>query len=341
MMAVNITELSAMQLAAFIDHTVLKADATAKDIEKLCAEACEHKFFSVCVNGSRVAEARHWLERSDVKVACVVGFPLGAMSTDAKRFETEAAIDDGAQEIDMVLNVARLKDGEDKYVFRELCDVVEAADEQTVKVILETCLLTDGQKIRACKLVVESGAHFVKTSTGSSTGGATLADVKLMRATVGPEFGVKASGGIRDLKTALAMIEAGATRFGTSASVAIVKGLVQSQHGLIGKENLASLFSGNKESGSGREAVSGVWWRIAGLDETKYRLLDFRLWTLDFRLRFHGQTTRSTRTRGAIPVPARSESAGGFGAGAERILGHAAGRGHCRRKRPGALGAAG
>jgi len=151
------------------------------------------------------------------------------MSTDAKRFETEAAIDDGAQEIDVVLNVGRLKDGDDKYVLRELCDVVEAADEHTVKVILETCLLTDEQKIRACRMVVECGAHFVKTSTGLNFGGATVADVKLLRATVGPEFGVKASGGIRDVKTALAMIEAGATRLGTSAGVAIVNGLAEIQ----------------------------------------------------------------------------------------------------------------
>jgi deoxyribose-phosphate aldolase len=222
---------SPSQLAAFIDHTLLKPDATAAQIEKLCAEAREHKFFSVCVNSSRVAEARHFLEGSDVKVASVVGFPLGAMSTDAKRFETEAAIDDGALEIDVVLNVGRLKDGEDKYVLRELCDVVEAADEHTVKVILETCLLTDEQKIRACRMAVESGAHFVKTSTGFSTGGATVADVKLMRATVGPDFGVKASGSIRDTKAALAMIEAGATRLGTSAGVAIVKGLADSQPG--------------------------------------------------------------------------------------------------------------
>jgi len=221
--------LSPWQLGAFIDHTLLKPDATAGQIEKLCAEAREHKFFSVCVNGSRVAEARHFLEGSDVKVASVVGFPLGAMSTDAKRFETEAAIDDGAQEIDLVLNVGRLKDGEDKYVFRELCDVVEAADEYTVKVILETCLLTDEQKILACRMVVESCAHFVKTSTGFSTGGATIADVKLMRTTVGPKFGVKASGGIRDTAAALAMIEAGATRLGTSAGVAIVKGLAEMQ----------------------------------------------------------------------------------------------------------------
>ena len=231
MVPVNIAEWTPAKLAAFIDHTLLKPDATAGQIEQLCAEAREHNFFSVCVNGSRVAEARHWLDGSDVKVASVVGFPLGAMSSDAKRFETEAAIDDGAQEIDVVLNVGRLKDGDDTFVRRELGDVVEAADERAVKVILETCLLTDAEKVRACKLVVESGAHFVKTSTGFNTGGATIADVKLMRATVGPEFGVKASGGIRDTKTALAMIEAGAMRLGTSAGVALVNGIAPSRRG--------------------------------------------------------------------------------------------------------------
>jgi len=221
----NKQTLSPAQLAAYIDHTLLKADATAKDIEKLCAEARENHFYSVSVNGSWVAEARHFLDGSDVKVGCAVGFPLGATSGDVKRFEAEAAIDDGAHEIDVVLNLGRLKDGDDKYVFRELCDVVEAADEWPVKVILETCLLNREEKIRACKLVVESGARFVKTSTGFSTGGATVEDVKLMRETAGPKFGVKASGGIRDTKTALAMIEAGATRLGTSAGVAIVNGL--------------------------------------------------------------------------------------------------------------------
>jgi deoxyribose-phosphate aldolase len=219
---------SPTQLAAFIDHTLLKPDASAAQIEQLCAEAREHNFFSVCVNGSWVAAARHFLDGSDVKVASVVGFPLGAMASDVKRFETEVAIDDGAHEIDVVLNVARLKAGEDKIVFRELCDVVEAADERTVKVILETCLLTDAEKIRACKLVVESGAHFVKTSTGFSAAGATVADVKLLRETVGPEFGVKASGGVRDAQTALAMIAAGATRLGTSSGIAIVQGVAGS-----------------------------------------------------------------------------------------------------------------
>jgi deoxyribose-phosphate aldolase len=221
---------SPAQLAGYIDHTLLKADATSKDIEKLCAEAREHHFYSVCVNGSWVAVACHFLEETDVKVASVAGFPLGSMSSDAKRFETEAAIDDGAHEIDVVINIGRLKDGDDKYVLRELRDVVEVAEERPVKVIFETCLLTREEKIRACHLVVESGAQFVKTSTGFITdGGATLEDVKLMRETVGPKFGVKASGRIRDLKTALDMIEAGATRLGTSSGIAIVKGLADTK----------------------------------------------------------------------------------------------------------------
>jgi deoxyribose-phosphate aldolase len=217
------------QLAAYIDHTLLKAEATAQDIEKVCAEARDHRFYGVCVNGSRTELARHFLEGADIKVVSVVGFPLGAMSSDAKRFEAEAAVDDGAQEIDVVINLGRLKDGEDRYVLRELRDVVEAADERPVKVILETCLLTREEKIRACRLVVESGARFVKTSTGFGAAGATVEDVRLLRETVGPKFGVKASGGIRDAKVALAMIEAGANRLGTSASVAIVKGLVQKE----------------------------------------------------------------------------------------------------------------
>ena len=212
-------------LSRLIEHMLARAGATTKDIEKLCAEAREHRFYGVCINGSRVQLASHLLEDTDVKVACVVGFPLGAMLGDVKRFETEAAIDDGAQEIDVVLNIGRLKDGDDKYVLREVRDVVEAADERPVKVILETCLLTREEKIRACQLVVESGAQFLKTSTGFSTGGATVEDVKLLREAVGPKFGVKASGGIRDVQTALAMIAAGATRLGTSSGIAIVRGL--------------------------------------------------------------------------------------------------------------------
>ena len=212
-------------LAHYIDHTLLKAEATAKDIEKLCKEAIEHKFYSVCVNSSRVALAYALTENSDVKVASVIGFPLGAMDGDAKRYETEVAIDHGAGEIDLVMNIARLKESDSAFVLRELRDVVEAADERPVKVILETCLLTLEEKILACHLVVESGAAFVKTSTGCNTGGATLDDIKLLRDTVGPKFGVKASGGIRDIAIALAMIKAGATRLGTSAGVSIVKGV--------------------------------------------------------------------------------------------------------------------
>jgi deoxyribose-phosphate aldolase len=219
------TALTTQDLARFIDHTLLKPEATAKDIEKLCAEAREHRFYSVCVNGTRVAQAYALLEDAEVKVCAVAGFPLGAMDSDAKRYETEAAIDNGAAEIDVVLNIGRLKDGDQDVVLRELRDVVEAADERPVKVILETALLTHDERILACHLVVESGAKFVKTSTGFGPGGATIEDVKLLRETVGDKFGVKASGGIRDAKTALAMIEAGATRLGTSASVAIIVGL--------------------------------------------------------------------------------------------------------------------
>jgi deoxyribose-phosphate aldolase len=218
--------LSPAELARYIDHTLLKPDAAARDIGKLCGEAQEYRFYSVCVNESRLELARHLLEGTEVKVACVIGFPFGATESDVKRFETEAAVEAGAQEIDMVLNIGRLKDGDDRYVLREIRDVVEAAEERVVKVILETCLLTREEKIRACRLVLDSGAHFVKTSTGFSTGGATIEDVKLLRETVGPKFGVKASGGIRDIDTALAMIDAGATRLGASSGVAILKQLV-------------------------------------------------------------------------------------------------------------------
>ncbi len=218
------TSLTPTFLAQYIDHTLLKPEATAKDIERICAEARQHRFYSVCVNGSRVAQAAALLEDTEVKVAAVVGFPLGAMEADAKRFETEAAVDSGAQEIDLVLNIGRLKEGDDRYVARELRDVVEAADERPVKVIIEACLLSEEEKVRACHLILDSGAKFVKTSTGFSNGGATLEDVRLLRATVGPKFGVKAAGGIRDLRTALAMIEAGATRLGTSAGVTLMQG---------------------------------------------------------------------------------------------------------------------
>jgi deoxyribose-phosphate aldolase len=211
-------------LAPYIDHTLLKPEAAREQIESLCAEAAEHKFSTVCVNGSRVELAYSLLEESDVQVAAVVGFPLGAAEADSKRYETEVAIDQGAGEIDMVMNVGRFQDGDHDYIVREIRDVVESADDHVVKVILETCLLTDTQIEQACKLVVQAQAHFVKTSTGFGSAGATIEHVKLMRETVGQFAGVKAAGGIRDAATARAMIEAGATRLGTSNGIAIVTG---------------------------------------------------------------------------------------------------------------------
>ncbi len=212
-----------MNLASYIDHTLLRPDATAAAIELLCAEARQYAFHAVCVHGSRVALAAARLTDTDVLVAAVVGFPLGATDSDAKRFETEVLIDLGAQEIDVVLNLGRLKDGDDRYVLRELRDIVEAAEVVPVKVILETGLLTEDEKRRACSLAVEAGARFVKTCTGFGPGVATVADVRLLRECVGPKVGVKASAGIRDRAMAMALIEAGATRLGTSAGVLLVQ----------------------------------------------------------------------------------------------------------------------
>jgi len=212
------------ELASYIDHTLLKPDATRAQLEQLCAEAAEHQFSTVCVNGSRVELAYSLLEDSDVQVCTVVGFPLGAMDADAKRYETEVAVDLGASEIDMVMNVGRFKDGEHDYIVREIRDVVEAADDRVVKVILETCLLTNDEIAQACKLVTQAQAHFVKTSTGFGNAGATLEHVRLMRKTVGQFAGVKAAGGVRNADDARAMIKAGATRIGTSNGVAIVSG---------------------------------------------------------------------------------------------------------------------
>ena len=212
------------ELASYIDHTLLKPDATRAQLEQLCAEAAEHQFSTVCVNGSRVELAYSLLEDCDVQVCTVVGFPLGAMEADAKRYETEVAVDLGASEIDMVMNVGRFKDGEHDYIVREIRDVVEAADDRVVKVILETCLLTNDEIAKACKLVTQAQAHFVKTSTGFGNAGATLEHVRLMRETVGQFAGVKAAGGVRNADDARAMIEAGATRIGTSNGVTIVSG---------------------------------------------------------------------------------------------------------------------
>ncbi len=216
-------QISRKDLASRIEHTLLGADATEKDIERLCREARREMFHAVCVNGSRVQSAHHFLEGSSVKVVAVAGFPLGASDPDVKRFETETAVDNGASEIDVVISIGKLKDGDAAGVLRELRDVVEAADERPVKVIVETSLLTREEKLLACAIILDSGAHFVKTSTGFGSGGADLEDVKLLRAAVGPRFGIKASGGIRTCETAVAMIEAGADRIGTSRGVDIMR----------------------------------------------------------------------------------------------------------------------
>lgn len=214
-------------LAKMIDHTILKADATEKEVEKLCAEALKYNFASVCINPSMVEKAAGILKGSEVKVCTVIGFPLGATTTEAKAFETDDVIKKGATEVDMVINVGKLKDGDLNYVKKDIEAVVNAAKGKALtKVIIETCLLTDEEKVTACKLSKEAGADFVKTSTGFSTGGATKEDIKLMRETVGPDLGVKASGGVRTREDAEAMIENGATRIGASASIAICEGTV-------------------------------------------------------------------------------------------------------------------
>ena len=211
-------------LAPYIEQTLLRADASRTQIQKLCQEALHHRMVAVCVNGCWVEEARHQLGESETKVVAVVGFPLGAGDSDAKRYEAEIAVDQGAHEIDMVLNIGRFKDGEDAYVLREIRDVVEAADERPLKVIIETGFLKPEELVRACKLVVESGATFVKTSTGLGPRGANVEDVKRIREAVGPEFGIKASGGIRTPEFAWELIGAGANRIGTSSGVQLVQG---------------------------------------------------------------------------------------------------------------------
>ena len=206
------------------DHTILKADATEEAVAKICAEAIEYGFMSVCVNTYYTAFVAEKLKGTDVKVCTVVGFPLGQMSTKAKALETECAVADGAQEIDMVLNVAALKNGKYDVVLSDIKAVKAACGDALLKVILETCLLTKEEIVKGCELSVEAGADFVKTSTGFSTGGATTEDIALMRRTVGPDIGVKASGGVRDYKGAAAMVEAGASRIGASATIAILSG---------------------------------------------------------------------------------------------------------------------
>lgn len=213
-----------MNINKLIDHTALKPNTNKESILKLIAEAKTYDFASVCVNPCWVALAHQELKNTDIKVCTVIGFPLGANTTEVKVFETKDAIEKGAQEIDMVINIAMLKDKEYDYVENEIHQIVEAAkDKAIVKVIIETCLLTDEEKIKACELSQKAGADFVKTSTGFSTGGATVHDIAIMRKTVGAEMGVKASGGVHTHEEALAMVEAGATRIGASAGVKLLK----------------------------------------------------------------------------------------------------------------------
>ncbi len=217
--------MSAMDLAKLIDHTALKPDTTKEDILKLCSEAKEYNFFSVCVNPTWVYTAFEQLKGSDVAVCTVIGFPLGASTPEVKAFETKNAIENGATEVDMVINIGALKGQDYDLVERDVRAVVEAAKGKALtKAIIETSLLTDEEKVKACEIAVKAGINFVKTSTGFSSAGATAEDIQLMRKTVGPNIGVKASGGVRDRETTLAMVEAGASRIGASAGIAIVKG---------------------------------------------------------------------------------------------------------------------
>ncbi|MGL5382768.1 MAG: deoxyribose-phosphate aldolase [Culicoidibacterales bacterium] len=212
-----------MQLNKLIDHTILKPETVQSQVEMICEEALAYDFASVCINPTWVKLASTLLAESDVKVCTVIGFPLGANTPEVKAFETKDAISNGAQEIDMVINIGAAKAGNWELVERDIRAVVEAANGTLVKVIIETCLLTDEEKVQACLASVAAGADYVKTSTGFSTGGATIADVQLMRETVGPDIGVKASGGVRSYEDMEAMVSAGATRIGTSSGVLLMQ----------------------------------------------------------------------------------------------------------------------
>jgi len=214
-----------MNISKYIDHTILKPDTDKEAIIKVCDEAKEYGFYSVCVNPYYVSLVKEQLENSDVKVTSVIGFPLGASVSKVKAYEASVAVEDGANEIDMVINIAALKNKDYNYVLDDIKSVVDAIKGKAIlKVIIENCLLTEEEKIKACELSKEAGADFVKTSTGFSSGGAKYEDVKLMREVVGAELGVKASGGVRTTEDAKMMIEAGATRIGASSSIAIVTG---------------------------------------------------------------------------------------------------------------------
>lgn len=220
----NLENLSEKDLANYIDHTLLKPEVTKSHIRKLCEEALEYHFFAVCVNSGLVSTCREVLRSTKVQIASVVGFPLGSNDSATKSFETNRAINLGATEIDMVLNIGALKAGEFNFVERDIFDVVRAAEGKIVKVILETSLLSDDEKRKACEIAVKAGAHYVKTSTGFGGGGATVADIELMKSVVGNQAKIKASGGVRDFATAKKLILAGASRLGTSSGIALVTG---------------------------------------------------------------------------------------------------------------------
>lgn len=212
------------KIASMIDHTILKPEATSADVEKICAEAVKYGFASVCINPCHVKRAAELLKGSSVKTCTVIGFPLGANTTEVKVYEASKAVEDGADEVDMVINVGALKDKNYDYVYTDIKRLVDAVKGKAlVKVILETCLLTDEEKVKACEIVKQAGADFVKTSTGFNKSGANAHDVELMRKTVGQDMGVKASGGVRTYEDAVNMINAGASRIGASASVKIVE----------------------------------------------------------------------------------------------------------------------
>ena len=212
-----------MKLSKYIDHTLLKADASLEAIGRLCDEAIEYDFKSVCVNTCNIEFCKEKLKGSDVLVCCVIGFPLGAMSTEAKVFEAADAINKGADEVDMVINIGRLKDKDYDYVTQEIRRIKEAVGDKTLKVIIETCLLTDEEKVKACECILEAGADFVKTSTGFSTNGATFEDVKLLKDTVGDRCYIKAAGGVRSREDFEKMISLGANRIGTSSGTKLIE----------------------------------------------------------------------------------------------------------------------
>jgi deoxyribose-phosphate aldolase len=216
-------KITKQQLPSMIDHSLLRPNATLEELKRVCQEAIEYEFKAVCINPIFVADAVSLLKGKDVVVCSVIGFPFGTHSSRTKAIETNEVIELGAREVDMVIRVGALKDKKDRDVVKDIRAVVDAARGYPVKVILETCYLTEEEKVRGCRLVMEAGAAFVKTSTGFASGGATVEDVKLMRNTVGKDFGVKAAGGIRTLEDVMKMIEAGANRLGTSGSVAIIQ----------------------------------------------------------------------------------------------------------------------